>query len=249
LPHFEHQGNRLFFRERGEGAPVLLLPGNTASSASLEEELDHFGRRFRAVSFDYPGTGRSGRIDEWPEDWWERCADAAAALVEHLGDRRAAMIGASGGAIVALLAAIRRPDRARAVVADSFVLRMTPEFVKKWVTEERARRTEEQVRFWTAAHGPDWEQPVGADGRFLERFAGGGGDPFGDRLSSIGCPALLTASSADPFLPGAEKDLLAAADRIPECASLLADRGGHPLMWTRPTLFRSAADGFLDRLT
>lgn len=249
MPHFEHQGNRLFFRERGEGAPVLLLPGNTASSASLEEELDHFGRRFRAVSFDYPGTGRSGRIDEWPEDWWERCADAAAALVEHLGDRRAAMIGASGGAIVALLAAIRRPDRARAVVADSFALRMTPERVEDWVAGERARRTEEQVRFWTAAHGQDWEQPVEADGRFLARFAEAGGDSFGGRLSSIDCPVLLTASSADPFLPDAEKETLAAADTIPECSTLIADRGGHPLMWTRPRLFRRAADGFLDRLT
>jgi len=249
VPHFEHQGNRLFFRERGEGAPVLLLPGNTASSASLEEELDHFGRRFRAIALDYPGTGRSGRIDEWPEDWWERSADAAAALVEHIGDRRAALIGASGGAIVALLAAIRRPDRVRAVIADSFTLRMPPPLVKRWVEEERARRTEEQVRFWTAAHGPDWEQPVDADGRFLLRFAGTGGDPFGGRLSSIGCPVLLTASSADSFLPDAAEDGRAAAKEIPECVSLIVDRGAHPLLWSRPGFFRRVADGFLDRLT
>ena len=73
MPHFAHHGHRLFYREQGEGTLLMILPGNTASSACYEGELNYFSRRYRAVSLDFAGTGAS----DWLETL-ERRAIAAA---------------------------------------------------------------------------------------------------------------------------------------------------------------------------
>ena len=41
---------RLAYRTSGSGVLLLILPGNTASSAYHTGELEHFGERFHAVS-------------------------------------------------------------------------------------------------------------------------------------------------------------------------------------------------------
>ena len=63
MPHFAHHGHRLFYREQGEGTLLMILPGNTASSACYEGELNYFSRRYRAVSLDFAGTGASDRLE------------------------------------------------------------------------------------------------------------------------------------------------------------------------------------------
>jgi valacyclovir hydrolase len=78
MPTFFHNDHQLFYREEGSGPLLLLLPGNTASSASHAGELAYFGQRYCAVSLDFWGTGQSDRLAEWPEDWWEVGAQDAA---------------------------------------------------------------------------------------------------------------------------------------------------------------------------
>ena len=42
MPNFIHNSQRLFYREQGEGPLLLILPGNTASSACHPEEVAYF---------------------------------------------------------------------------------------------------------------------------------------------------------------------------------------------------------------
>ncbi len=106
MPSFTSGNRRLFYREQGVGPLLAILPGNTASSASHAGELDYFGRWYHTVCLDFIGTGQSERVPAWPEAWWEICAGDVAALVDHLGQGQAILMGTSGGAVVALLAAI-----------------------------------------------------------------------------------------------------------------------------------------------
>jgi pimeloyl-ACP methyl ester carboxylesterase len=119
MPYFLHNRQRIFYREQGNGPLMLLLPGNTASSAHHQGDLDYFAGRYHVVAPDFPGTGRSDRMARWPTSWWEDNAHAMAALVDHLGYEGCVAVGASGGAMVALLMAIAHPDVVRAVIADS----------------------------------------------------------------------------------------------------------------------------------
>jgi valacyclovir hydrolase len=248
MPTFTHDDHQLFYREEGSGPLLLILPGNTASSASHAGELAYFGQRFHTVALDFLGTGQSDRLEEWPEDWWEIGAQAAAALIEHLGEERTFVMGTSGGAIVALLLAFHHPERVRGVIADSSVERFTRASIKRAV-DGRAERTPEQINFWSTAHGDDWETVVEADSDMLWRFAKRRrGDWAQGRLAKIECPVLLTASLEDPLLPGVGKQIMAMSKQIPNSRAFLTGGGDHPLMWSRPEDFRRVADYFFARL-
>lgn len=248
MPAFTHDDHQLFYREQGKGPLLLILPGNTASSANHAGELDYFGQRYRAVSLDFWGTGQSDRLETWPENWWEVGAHDAAALIEHLGEERALVIGTSGGAIVALFMALLYPERVRGVIADSTVERFTKASIQDAVAE-RAKRSPEQIAFWISAHGDDWEAVVNADSNMLLRFVKKTrGDWARSRLAEIQCPVLLTASLEDPLLPKVGKQLMSMSKQIPNSRAFLTGGGEHPLMWSRSEDFRRVSDYFLARL-
>jgi pimeloyl-ACP methyl ester carboxylesterase len=248
MPDFEWKGRRLFYRERGQGELLLVLPGNTASSACHEGELAYWSDRYRVASLDFLGTGGSDRVSVWADDWYDQGAHQASALVEHLGRSTCVVMGTSGGAVVALLTAALHPERVRAVIADSFGERFPRERVQTHLIADRAQRTAGQIRFWEAAHGPDWEQVVDADTEMLVRLARRGGDWFGGRLGRINCPVLLTASRGDELVPDAGRQLTAVSAQIADCRVFVNNRGGHPLMWSCPRDFRAICDTFLATL-
>ena len=255
MPHLMWHGQRLFYRERGKGPLLLVLPGGTASSANHQNELVYFSgdapQRYRVVSPDFVGTGGSDRVAVWAGGWWEQNARQAEALVSHLGYDDCIAMGTSGGAVVALLLAILYPERVRAVIADSCVERFSPQMLVQNVVADRARRTPDQAAFWEQAHGADWAQVVDADTEMMRRFAapvdagGCGGDWFGGRLDQIRCPVLLTASWQDDMLPDVGRQLCNMGEQIADCRVYLNNTGGHPLMWSRPRDFRAVSDHFL----
>jgi valacyclovir hydrolase len=245
MPYFTHQSRRLCYREQGEGLLLLILPGNTASSICHEGELEYFSHHYHAVALDFLGTGQSDRMDEWPDDWWEQNAHAAAALVQHLGKDRAMIMGTSGGAIVALLMAILCPDQVAAVVADSCLEKYPAEVLQK-VVEERLQQTPKQIEFWKFAHGEDWNQVVRTDSAWLLRLARHGlVDWSRGQLKYIRCPVLLTGSLRDNVLPGIGLQLCNMASQIPECRVFLANQGEHPLMWSHREDFCHVSEYFL----
>ncbi len=244
MPYFTCDGQRLYYREQGSGPLLLILPGNTASSACHSGELDYFSQRYRTVALDFLGTGQSDRVAVWPDDWWTRGAQHAGALIEQLGGERAIVMGTSGGAIIALWTAILYGERVRAVIADSTGEHLPPDQLRAEM-RGRAARTPGQVRFWQSAHGDDWEQVVEADTDFLLRFADRGGDCFGGRLGEIGCPVLFSASLYDSSIPAAGDQLSAMSAQVPGSWLFLVNGGDHPLMWSRPEPFRRMCNAFL----
>ncbi len=247
MPYFEVSGRRLFFREQGEGPLLLVLPGNTATSASHASELDYYSKRFHAVSLDFWGTGQSERVIPWPIDWFQIAAADAAALAAHLNQERAIWLGASGGGVVALLAAIHFPDRVRAVIADS-----TPEHFNAESLDilfaDRAQRTDGQINFWSSAQGSDWQSVVDADTEFLSRIARPRGDFYGGRLKEIACPVLFTASLQDDLIPDIGGQVSKMAAQVGGSQVFFANQGGHPLMWSCPATFRQISDFFITSL-
>jgi pimeloyl-ACP methyl ester carboxylesterase len=248
MPHLKWAGQRLFYRERGEGHLLLVLPGNTASSACHGGELQFWSDRYHVVSLDYLGTGGSDRVPVWADDWYDQGAHQSAALVEHLGCGTCFVMGTSGGAVAALLMAALYPGLVRAVIADSFGERYPQEWVQSTLIENRAQRTSGQVAFWEAAHGPDWEQVVEADTEMLVRLARRGGDWFGGRLELIRCPALLTATREDELVPDIARQMCSVAAQIADCRIYVNNSGGHPLMWSRPQDFRAVSDHFMSAI-
>jgi pimeloyl-ACP methyl ester carboxylesterase len=246
MSYFEWEGHRLFYRHQGDGPLLVVLPGNTASSAHLQGELDYFSDRYLVAALDFLGTGKSDRVAVWADQWWYQGAQQVAALVEHLGFSQVILMGASGGAVAALLTAINFPDRVQAVVADSFVEQAPPDQFRKLVIADRAQPSPEQIEFWRAGHGDDWKQVVDADTAMLKRFADQGADWFQGQLNYLRCSVLLTGSLRDELIPRAAQQFCGVLEKITDCRLYLHHEGSHPLMWSAPEVFRVVSDYFLE---
>lgn len=247
MPYFVYSQHRLFYREEGRGPLLLILPGNTASSALHLRELAYFGNQYHAVALDFIGTGRSDRLEVWPDDWWLQGAWTAVALMDHLSESQAIVMGTSGGAVVALLMAQHAPERVRAVIADSCVTRQPPEVLRAEVAVRRQRQPAAEA-FWRQAHGDDWDQVVEADNEIMLKLAERDGQWFVRSLSEIQCPTLFTGSLQDTMLFDGAVQMLEMASQVPESQLALFNGGDHPFMWSRPDRFRQTAGGFLSWL-
>lgn len=103
---FEREGTRLFAVEGGDGPPVILLHGGLANHLVCWRFAAPLALRFRIITPDLRGTGRS--IFRGPLTW-DQLADDVAALVRHLGLSRVVIGGVSFGAGCAVAFALRHP--------------------------------------------------------------------------------------------------------------------------------------------
>ena len=97
MPYFTFEDKRIFYIDEGEGNAVLLLPGNTASSAVHSSEIEYFSKNNRVICPDYIGYGKSDRVQALEEDFWIYNAEMCVELMKHLGLSRYAVMGTSGG--------------------------------------------------------------------------------------------------------------------------------------------------------
>lgn len=136
----------------GTGPPVLLLHATSFCAdvwrPAWRSACAAGAAGRRAVAVDARGHGGTSAPREAREYAWPRFADDIVALVEACAKRdRAILIGHSSGGSAALLAAARRPDLVRAVVAVEPVLFDPPaaagaldSFAGSQGMAERARR-------------------------------------------------------------------------------------------------------------
>lgn len=93
-------GLRWHVQRMGHGPPLMLLHGTGASTHSWAGLLPLLAERFDVIAPDLPGHGftamRASGLLSLP--WM---ADAVAALLDHLGIERAALVGHSAGAAIA----------------------------------------------------------------------------------------------------------------------------------------------------
>jgi valacyclovir hydrolase len=232
------------YQEAGAGELLFILPGNTASGAHHASELEFFGRYFHTVTMDFWGTGLSDRLEVWPLDWWQQAARDTLAAAACFGVEKFRVMGTSGGAVVALWAAILEPGRVERVVADSVIERISRDTARE-IIDGRDLENPMQQQFWQAGHGDDWRKVVASDSDLIRRFAESGGDVFEEQLSTVQSPVLLVGSREDDHTPDMAGQLERLQRQIPSSNLLLLETGAHPTMWTRPEAFRKAALEFL----
>jgi len=101
------------WREAGSGPLVLFLGGLGMTRTGFDPQLAALGSRYRCVAWDMPGYGASPPPPEGLS--FALLADAAAGLIETLGEASAHVAGLSMGGQVALHTALRHPGRVRSL--------------------------------------------------------------------------------------------------------------------------------------
>ncbi len=85
--------------EQGSGEAVVFLHGIGGDAGCWQPQLDHFGKRRRAIAWDMPGYGRSALLDPMT---FPALADALLRLLDSLKIERAHIVGHSVGGMVAI---------------------------------------------------------------------------------------------------------------------------------------------------
>lgn len=120
MPVVDIQGNPFAVRVDGpEGAPALLLSNSLSSDLSMwDEQVPHWAAHFRVVRYDQRGHGQTAAP---PGPYtMEQLGRDAAAVLDHLGIRRAHFCGLSMGGMVGMWLLTHAPERiARAVLSNT----------------------------------------------------------------------------------------------------------------------------------
>lgn len=169
-------GLPLFFRLSGPaGRPVILfLHGFLGSGQEWEEIISHLAERFRCLTVDLPGHGRSASLDRWRSWSMENTAKGAIALLEKLGIHKCFLAGYSMGGRLALYLALHYPRYFAKVILESASpgLKTDPERRERIARDEQlAQRLEEDfgefLRDW---YGQPLFQTLKQHPRFEEIF-------------------------------------------------------------------------------
>ncbi|HMJ55342.1 MAG TPA: alpha/beta hydrolase [Polyangiaceae bacterium] len=110
---FERGGVRLCAVEDGNGRPIVMLHGGLANHWTSLGLVGSLSPRFRVVTPDLRGSGKSH--DGSPLTW-DRLADDVVALMDHIGVDRAVVGGVSSGAGAAVRFGLRHPRKVAGLV-------------------------------------------------------------------------------------------------------------------------------------
>ncbi len=257
---------RLAVAEEGEGTPVVLLHGLTATRRYVvmgSRALERAGHR--VIAYDARGHGRSSPAPSPDAYGYDLLAADLGAVLDAMGVERAVLAGASMGAHTALVFALTHPERVGGLVV------ITPAYVQgeesaparlaRWDALAAGLRDGGIEGFVAAYEPPAGASPALvetvlkvirqrlADHERLEPLADAlqavprsAPYPDLDALCAIDAPVTVVASNdeADPGHPEAVGRAYAAA--IPGARLVLDEPGHSPVAWQGSRLSKLIAE-------
>jgi pimeloyl-ACP methyl ester carboxylesterase len=238
--YVENDGARIWYATYGSGEPVLLLHGGLGSG-------DNWGYQVaalvtcghREVLVDSRGHGRSSR-DERPFTH-ERMASDVLAVMDALQLRKVAVVGWSDGAIVAMILAMRAPERVAAVFFFGGNMDLSG-------TKEIATPDPLLTRMWRR-HSKDYDRLSPTSGQF-EDFAAAvvlmmetQPNYSASDLGAIRVPVTIALAVRDEFITREHAEYLARC--IPGAKLLILPDVSHFAPLQRPQQFNDAVLAFL----
>lgn len=223
----------LNFTEKGYGAPLILLHGNGESSGYFVNQIDRFANEYHVIAVDTRGHGASPRGNK--PFTLETFADDLKNLLDSLNIEKANILGFSDGGNIAVIFALKYPERVASLVLNganlfpsglksSFLIPVKVLFAVFSLLSHFSRRAKRRSELlYLMAKQPNI-QP--------------------ERLSGIKCPVLVIAGTQDVIK---EKHTKLIAASLPD-SSLCFLKGGHSIAKTNSVEFNSTVEKFLNSL-
>lgn len=220
----------LYYQEKGNKEPFILLHGNGQNSSYFRNQIDYFSDRYRVIALDTRGHGRSERgtkpftIEQFSCDLYD--------FMEELEISKAVILGFSDGANTAMKFAMKYPDRVKALILNGGNL--NPGGVK--TTTQLPIEIGYKIAGRFALKSPEAKKNAEMLGLMVN-------DPNieRDELSKITAPALVICGRNDMIRESHTREI---AKNIPN-AKLSIIRGNHFIANKRYIAFNREVEDFL----
>jgi pimeloyl-ACP methyl ester carboxylesterase len=249
MAKLDRGGVAIHYDIEGEGPVLLLSHGYSATGEMWRDQVEALKDRFRVVTWDMRGHGRSDYPDD-PAAYSEALTVGdMAALLDAASVERAVLGGLSLGGYMSLAFNLAHPERVRALlVIDTGPGYRSDEAREGW--NKNALRTAERYETEGLARLQRGTAEMGAsshrDASGLVRAARGmltqRDAAVISSLPTIAVPSLVVVGANDaPFLAAADY----MAGKIPGAKKVIIPDAGHAANMDQPAAFNAAVRGFL----
>jgi valacyclovir hydrolase len=194
-------GARLYYEDRGQGEPIILLHGMIGSAAEhFPRVMEWLEPNYRVLGLTLRGYGYSTpKPRDFPLRFYHRDADDVLAFMDALSIESAHILGYSDGGETAFVAAGKQPGRFKSVMGIGAIGSFGPELrplVQKpypgdWISDE-------EMAFHGIANRAQFTlQWVNA----MKAYIDAGGDISLGLAPRITCPFLLMLGESDTLNP------------------------------------------------
>ena len=221
----------LYYEEKGEGFPLILLHGNGEDHTYFENQIEFFSKSRRVIAVDTRGHGKSPRgggefsIRRFSDDLYEF-------FLEH-GIEKADLLGFSDGGNIALLFALKNPKMVRKLILNG--ANLFPKGVRESV------QFPIELGYRLAKPFARLSKKAKKNAEMLSLMVN---DPYiePNELQYICAPTLVIAGTHDMIK---ESHTRLIAEKIPG-AKLKFIEGDHFIANKNPDVFNKATEAFLN---
>ena len=257
-------GNRIHYEVTGKSGatPVLMIQGLGASKNAWNLQRIAMATRFRIISFDNRGAGRSEKPTE--PFTLEQMADDALAVLDAAGIETAHVVGASMGGVISQIVAVKYPHRVRSLTLVCTACRNHPwrqELLQSW-----AKTAEEKGMIEVGKEAAQWVMSPRSFRRLVPAFTWMGPlaalrprhsfvsqidailntrEDLVDQLSTITAPTMVIVGNQDILTPRGDSEEI--AERIPNAELVVISGAAHGLMMEHSSTFNKILIEFLQR--
>lgn len=257
-------GTRIHYEVTGKSGatPVLMIQGLGASKNAWNLQRIAMATRFRIISFDNRGAGRSDKPAE--PFTLEQMADDAIAVLDAAGIDTAHVVGASMGGVISQIVAVKFPHRVRSLTLVCTACRNHPwrqELLQTW-----AKTAADKGMIEVGKVAAQWVMSPRSFRRLVPAFTWMGPlaalrprhsfvsqidailntrEDLVDQLSTITAPTMVIVGNQDILTPRGDSEEI--AERIPNAELVVIAGAAHGLMMEHSSTFNRILIEFLQR--
>ena len=257
-------GTRIHYEVTGKpgATPVLMIQGLGASKNAWNLQRIAMATRFRIISFDNRGAGRSDKPTV--PFTLEQMAEDAIAVLDAAGIETAHVVGASMGGVISQIVAVKHPQRVRSLTLVCTACRNHPwrqELLQSW-----AKTAEEKGMIEVGKEAAQWVMSPRSFRRLVPAFTWMGPlaalrprhsfvsqihaildtrEDLVDQLSTITAPTMVIVGNQDILTPRGDSEEI--AERIPNAELVVISGAAHGLMMEHSSTFNKILIEFLQR--
>ncbi|MBA2631429.1 MAG: alpha/beta hydrolase [Chloroflexi bacterium] len=258
----ETNGARIYYEVEGSGPPVVLIHAGVANLRMWDDQVPVLRDAYRVIRYDTRGFGRT----ETDAVEFSNRADIAA-LLDHLGEDSAHVVGFSRAGQIALDFAIEYPARVRSVVVGAGGISGYESPDDAPAAEFEAAEKMEEAKDWAGL--AEWEAAYWADGpgqhadrvpivharvhdwvleNYLAEKVEGKPQvldpPAAGRLGELNVSLLVLIGTLDE--PGTQESMRHLADAVPGARLEVFEGVAHMINLEQPERFNALLREFLD---